>query len=58
MLTKSDEQTEDGHAMMTLFTHSGLEPRSAWMLQNCQQLRANLRAYVCVSQETGREVIS
>ena len=30
-----------------------LEPRSALMSQNCQQMRANLRAYVCVSQETG-----
>ena len=35
-----------------------LEPRSAWMSQNCQRMPANLRAYVCVSQETSREVIS
>ena len=54
-------QTEDGHAMMKFDTFSRipeLEPRSAWMSQNGQQMRANLRAYVCVSQETSREVIS
>ena len=35
-----------------------LEPNSEWKSQNCQQMRATLRAYVCVSQETSREVIS
>ena len=35
-----------------------LEPRSAWMSKNCQRMGANLRADVCVSQETSREVIS
>ena len=35
-----------------------LEPRSAWMSQHCQQVRTNLKAYMCVSQETSREVIS
>ena len=27
-----------------------LEPRSAWMSQHCQQVRTNLKAYMCVSQ--------
>ena len=27
-----------------------LDPRSAWMSRNCQQVRANLKAYMCVSQ--------
>ena len=57
LLTKSDGQTEDGHAMMKLspfWLIPDLEARSAWMLQNCQYVRANLKAYMCVSQETSR----
>ena len=60
LLTES-AQTEDGHAMMKFDTFQltpELEPRSAWMSQNGQQMRANLRACVCVSQQTSGEVIS
>ena len=50
VLTKSDGQTEDGHAMMTLDTsHS---------LQNLSPAVRGWEAYVCGSQETSREVRS
>ena len=35
-----------------------LEPHSAWMSQNCQQMRGNIKTRMYVSQETSREVVS
>ena len=57
LLTKSDAQTEDGHAIMKLSTFHSFQTLShagRGCHKNCQQVRANLKAYMCVSQETSR----
>ena len=46
VLNQSDAQMEDGHAMVKFDKCPiipELEPRSAWMSQNCQQMRANIK---------------
>ena len=52
---------DDGHAMMKS-DNFALAPRlehcSAWMTRNCQQMRADIKTHVYVSQETSREVVS
>ena len=61
MLNESDAQTEEGHAMVKFDTFPffpELEPRSAWMYQDYQQMRASIKAYVYVSEEPTREVVS